>query len=151
MPCIYLRCLTFRGYITKNVLHVNPLEYSFVLNFIFAYVSLGGNVSTSTIRLRGYSIRVSNDTALPESSCYTDPGNVTLPTIIEKDCERTARYVWIYQNTSKSGETPMLEICEVQVFGMYTKTTTESIEKQYRDYYPNIHCFFNIGSGTAIS
>ena len=45
----------------------------------------------------------------------------------------------------------MLEICEVQVFGMYTKTTTESIEKQYRDYYPNIHCFFNIGSGTAIS
>ena len=111
----------------KNVYYVNPLEYSFVLNFICAYVSLGGNVSTSTIRLRGYSIRVSNDTALPESSCYTDPGNVTLPTIIEKDCERTARYVWIYQNTRKSGETPMLEICEVQVFGMYTKTTTESI------------------------
>ncbi|XP_078330778.1 receptor-type tyrosine-protein phosphatase epsilon-like [Crassostrea virginica] len=75
----------------------------------------------NTIRLRGYSIRVSNDTTLPppESSCYTDPGNVSLPTIIEKDCERTARYVWIYQDKGNGHEVPMLEICEVQVSGCH--------------------------------
>nr|XP_022311497.1 uncharacterized protein LOC111116787 isoform X2 [Crassostrea virginica] len=100
----------------------------------FWYRNDRGNVSTSTIRLRGYSIRVSNDTALPESSCYTDPGDVTLPTIIEKDCERTARYVWIYQNTSKSGETPMLEICEVQVFGCETGIDKRQCQK------PCTHC-----------
>nr|XP_022312499.1 multiple epidermal growth factor-like domains protein 10 isoform X2 [Crassostrea virginica] len=81
-----------------------------------------------TKRLSGYSIRVSNDTSLPPpgSSCYTDPGNVTLPTIIKKDCERTARYVWfyqdkgnvwIYQDKGHKKEVPMLEICEIQVFG----------------------------------
>ena len=71
-------------------------------------------------RLSGYSIRVTNDTALPESSCYSDPGNVTLPTIIEKDCERTVRYVWFYQDKGNIHEVPMLAICEVQVFGMLT-------------------------------
>lgn len=74
----------------------------------------------NALRLRGYSFLVSNDTVLPppETSCYTDPGNVTLPTIIENHCERTARYVWIYQDKSWSGEVPMLAICEVQVLGM---------------------------------
>ena len=90
--------------------------------------------SVKTRRLRGYSIRVSNDTALPppESSCYKDPGNVTLPTIIEKDCERTARYVWIYQNNTVIGRCPMLEICEVQVFGMIMVINTQefAIEKK---------------------
>lgn len=77
----------------------------------------------NTIRLLGYSIRVSNDINVPqpESSCYIDPGNVTLPTIVEEDCEGTARYVWIYQSkkSGQSFEVPMLEICEVQVFGTY--------------------------------
>nr|XP_022312504.1 platelet endothelial aggregation receptor 1-like [Crassostrea virginica] len=74
---------------------------------------------TETKRLPGFSIRVSNETALspPESSCYTDPGNATLPTEIEKDCVRTARYVWFYQDKGHKQEVPMLEICEVQVFG----------------------------------
>ncbi|XP_078341808.1 uncharacterized protein LOC111106877 isoform X2 [Crassostrea virginica] len=69
-----------------------------------------GSESMNTLRLRGYSFLVSNDTVLPppETSCYTDPGNVTLPTIIENHCERTARYVWIYQDKSWSGEVPML-------------------------------------------
>nr|XP_022312503.1 protein jagged-1-like isoform X2 [Crassostrea virginica] len=77
------------------------------------------DVNINSRRLRGYSIRVSSDTALPppESSCYTDPGNVSLPTIIEKDCERTARYVWLYQDNGDGHEVPMLAICEVQVFG----------------------------------
>lgn len=76
----------------------------------------------NTIRLRGYSIRVSNDTTVApiESSCYIDPGNVTLPTIIEEDCERTARYIWIYQSNISDYRDccPILAICEVQVFGM---------------------------------
>nr|XP_022306194.1 neurogenic locus notch homolog protein 1-like isoform X2 [Crassostrea virginica] len=88
----------------------------------------------NTKRLRGYSIRVSNDTVLPESSCYTDPGNVTLPTIIEKDCVRTTRYVWIYQNNTLDGDCPMLEICEVQVFGCETGIDKEQCQK------PCTHC-----------
>nr|XP_022311825.1 receptor-type tyrosine-protein phosphatase epsilon-like isoform X1 [Crassostrea virginica] len=80
------------------------------------------NDTQNTTRLPGYSIRVSNDPALPssESDCYKDPKTVKpLPTVIEKDCVRTARFVWIYQNnTPHSGDQcPMLEICEVQVFG----------------------------------
>nr|XP_022312542.1 protein draper-like isoform X1 [Crassostrea virginica] len=88
----------------------------------FWYRNDRGGANYSTIRLRGYSIRVSNDTTLPppESSCYTDPGNVTLPTIIEKNCERTVRYVWIYQGNALEGDCPILEICEVQVFGCET-------------------------------
>nr|XP_022312103.1 receptor-type tyrosine-protein phosphatase U-like [Crassostrea virginica] len=75
----------------------------------------------NTIRLRGYSIRVSNGTNVPpaESSCYTDPGGTTLPTIIENSCIATARYIWFYQ-PNKNNVVPMLEICEVQVFGCDT-------------------------------
>ncbi|XP_078327529.1 uncharacterized protein LOC111116790 [Crassostrea virginica] len=94
------------------------------------------NNYTNTIRLRGYSIRVSNDTDTipPESSCYTDPGNVILPTIIEKDCEKTARYVWIYQDERNRNEVPMLEICEVQVFGCETGIDKEQCQR------PCTHC-----------
>lgn len=73
------------------------------------------------MRLRGYSFRVSNDTTEtpPESSCYTDPGNVTLNTTVEQDCEKTIRYIWIYQSKKPYhlDICPILEICEVQVFG----------------------------------
>lgn len=83
---------------------------------------IGGSPYKNTERLRGYSLRVSNDTSVPppESSCYTDPGNVTLPTIVEEDYERTARYIWIHQTNkgNKDEWCPMLEICEVQVFGV---------------------------------
>eukprot|EP00105_Crassostrea_gigas_P041539 XP_019925687.1 PREDICTED: uncharacterized protein LOC105335144 isoform X3 [Crassostrea gigas] len=78
-----------------------------------------GSPYENTVRLRGYSLRVSNDTSVPppESSCYNDPGIVTLPTIVEEDCKRTTRYIWIYQSNTPNEEPPMLEICEVQVFG----------------------------------
>ena len=103
------------------------------------FVYSGGTAYWNTKRLRGYSIRSSNDTALPSSgsSCYRDPGNVTLPTIIEKDCERTARYVWIYQKNTLDGACPMLEICEVQVFGMYTtqkKKNQHNFERNSLEY-----------------
>uniref|UniRef100_K1R1V0 Tyrosine-protein kinase receptor Tie-1 n=1 Tax=Magallana gigas TaxID=29159 RepID=K1R1V0_MAGGI len=80
-----------------------------------------GSPYKNTERLRGYSLRVSNDTNVPpvESSCYNDTGIVTLPTIVEEDCERTTRYIWIHQTNkgNKDEWCPMLEICEVQVFG----------------------------------
>nr|XP_034319766.1 uncharacterized protein LOC105348378 isoform X2 [Crassostrea gigas] len=87
----------------------------------FWYRGDRGSPYKNTVRLRGYSLRVSNDTSVPppESSCYNDTGIVTLPTIVEEDCERTARYIWIHQTNkgNKDEWCPMLEICEVQVFG----------------------------------
>nr|XP_022308404.1 multiple epidermal growth factor-like domains protein 10 [Crassostrea virginica] len=75
-----------------------------------------------TVRLPGYSIRGSNGSMLPppENTCYQDPGGNTLPTIIQNDCEMTSQYVWIYQNNTLDGPCPILEICEVQVFGCET-------------------------------
>lgn len=63
---------------------------------------------------------MSNDTTKPPlESCYTDPETVTLPTILEEDCVRTAQYIWIYKpNILDQGDNcPILEICEVQIFG----------------------------------
>ena len=79
-----------------------------------------GSAYANTIRLRGYSIRVSNDSVVPARTCYTDPGNVLLPTIIENECVATSQYVWFYQTHTASGEySPILEICEVQIFGKH--------------------------------
>lgn len=72
-------------------------------------------------RLRGFSIRVSSDTnePPPQLTCYTDQGNVQLNITTEAECERIARYIWIYQsNKADRDRCPMLEICEVQIFGM---------------------------------
>ena len=84
-------------------------------------MAIGGSAYYSTIRLRGYSIRVSNDSDVPPSAiCYSDPGNVNLPTVIENECVATAQYVWFYQTTKVYNEkSPMLEICEVQIFGKH--------------------------------
>nr|XP_022311511.1 multiple epidermal growth factor-like domains protein 10 isoform X2 [Crassostrea virginica] len=108
--------------INKAWLRVDLMKTISIKSVKFWYRNDRGSGYGNTIRLRGYSIRVSNGTALPppESSCYTDPGNVTLSTIIEKDCERTAKYVWIYQDNTLDGICPILEICEVQVFGCET-------------------------------
>ena len=73
-----------------------------------------------TKRLQGYSIRVSNESYAPAEACYTDPGNVHLLTILENECVETSQYVWFYQNHTVYGEySPILEICEVQIFGKY--------------------------------
>ena len=81
----------------------NKISFCIIFNSNNIFIRnfhLGGSFYMRTERLRGYSILVSNDTVLTpsESSCYTDPGNFTLPNIIEKNCERTARYAWIYQD-----------------------------------------------------
>ena len=91
----------------------------FILIAISAFF-FQGNDFPVTARLPGYSIRGSNGSTLPppENTCYQDPGGNTLPTIIQNDCEMTSQYVWIYQNNTLDGPCPILEICEVQVFGM---------------------------------
>uniref|UniRef100_K1PLR9 Multiple epidermal growth factor-like domains 6 n=1 Tax=Magallana gigas TaxID=29159 RepID=K1PLR9_MAGGI len=80
----------------------------------------GSTYENKKSRLPGFSIRVSNDTTVPtsSSSCYTSLQSDDMRTVIEKACERTTRYVWIYQNHTAAGDVcPILEICEVQVFG----------------------------------
>nr|XP_022312496.1 uncharacterized protein LOC111117633 [Crassostrea virginica] len=125
----------FRGE-TEAWLRVDLSKVFSIQSVKFWYRNDRGTDYRNTIRLRGYSIRVSNDTASnpPESFCYKDPGNVPLPTIIEEDCERTARYVWIYQKNKLDGDCPMLEICEVQVFGCETGIDKEQCQK------PCTHC-----------
>ncbi|XP_078327444.1 uncharacterized protein LOC144623123 [Crassostrea virginica] len=80
------------------------------------------NTGLGTTRLPGYSIRGSNGSTLPptENACFKDPGGITLPSIIQNECEMTIRFVWIYQDNILDGPCPMLEICEVQVFGCKT-------------------------------
>lgn len=82
---------------------------------------IGGHLYYNMERLRGFSIRVSSDTnePPPQSTCYTDQGNVQRNITTEAECERIARYIWIYQsNKADRDRCPMLEICEVQIFGM---------------------------------
>lgn len=79
---------------------------------------IGANASTNTIRLLGYSIRGSTNSLISDTKvCYSDNSGI-LPTVIEAGCKVLARYIWFYQTKSQSGEVPILEICEVQVFGM---------------------------------
>lgn len=93
-------------------------KYGIDLNFLL----IDGSTENKKSRLPGFSIRVSNDTTVPTSlsSCYTSLPSDDIPTVIEKACERTTRYVWIYQNHTAAGDVcPILEICEVQVFGKF--------------------------------
>lgn len=79
-------------------------------------------MAKSLERLRGYSIRVSNSTNLPghpADVCYTDDMSQLSMTEITEDCNGTARYLWFYQPHVRDDlyDVPMLEICEVKVFG----------------------------------
>lgn len=66
---------------------------------------------------------MSNDSTVSppsKSICYQDPGKPIAETVIMNSCQMTGQYVWIYQDNIKSGEDcPILEICEIQVFGKY--------------------------------
>lgn len=82
----------------------------------------GGTVSQNTVRLRGYSIRVSNTSDVSPGStdvCFTDDSSATLPTIIQEECKKTTRYIWFYQPHERDSinNVPILEFCEVQIFG----------------------------------
>lgn len=70
------------------------------------------------IRLPGYSILFSN-ASWPNLSCYKDPKSQNLSSIIEKECRATTQYIWFYQPYKSPDDcAPMLEICEVQVYGI---------------------------------
>lgn len=87
----------------------------------------GGSIAQSTGRLRGYSIRVSNTSHVSPgstSACFTDDMSHTLQTVIKEECKRTTRYVWFYQLHAGDALVPVLEICEVQVFGKLTRCVT---------------------------
>ena len=63
---------------------------------------------------------MSNVSDAPAETCYSDPGNVHLPTILLNECVATSQYVWFYQTHTALGEySPILEICEVQIFGKH--------------------------------
>lgn len=84
--------------------------------FRFACLYPGG-VVTNTVRLQGYSVRVSNDTlSIPPNVCFQHDGTSQIPVVTTNDCPRIARYVWFY-NEGRSPET-ILEICEVQIYGI---------------------------------
>lgn len=69
------------------------------------------------IRLPGYSILFSN-ASWPNMSCYKDPKSQNLSSIIENECRATTQYIWFYQPYKSPDDcAPMLEICEVQVYG----------------------------------
>uniref|UniRef100_K1QV61 Multiple epidermal growth factor-like domains 11 n=1 Tax=Magallana gigas TaxID=29159 RepID=K1QV61_MAGGI len=98
----------------ENMMHVHIYRPNAV------YITLIGG-SLNTIRLREYFILFSNVSTLSEARvCYSQPPGVIDTTILEEDCQSTARYIWFYQNKTFEGPVPMLEICEVQVFGCET-------------------------------
>lgn len=86
----------------------------------------GGSQLKRTIRLRGYSIRVSNTSDVPPGSteaCFTGNSSSPMPTVIQIECKKTARYVWFYQPHVGDWDVkvPALEICEVQIFGKFSE------------------------------
>lgn len=91
----------------------------------------GGSASLNTERLRGYSIRVSNSSDVPPGStdaCFTDDTSATLLTLIQEECTKTTRYVWFYQPHKRDSSSPILEICEVQVFGKLTSCVSLRVQ-----------------------
>ena len=102
------------------------INSEWIINLRFAsskakiHIILLGGTDTNTRRLPGYSIRVSNESTWTSALiCYQDPGNTTLPDIIQKECQMTGQFVWFYQDNKLFGPCPILEICEVQIVGRF--------------------------------
>lgn len=78
------------------------------------------SASLNTARLKGYSIRVSNVSNIAANAtvaCFNDHSSLTLETIIQEECKKTTRYIWFYQRQKYYSFAPILEICEVKVYG----------------------------------
>ncbi|XP_056003136.1 receptor-type tyrosine-protein phosphatase epsilon-like isoform X2 [Ostrea edulis] len=72
----------------------------------------------NTERFVGYTIRISNDTAIPpQEICFRHNLNQRIPIPTLNDCVGTARYVWFYKDRPVPQEGVILEICEVQISG----------------------------------
>lgn len=77
-----------------------------------------GSKEINTQRLKGFSIFASKNPGFDRNhACYQDPENATLETEFEVDCFDTAQFVEIYTNKTNGGVSPILEICEVEIFG----------------------------------
>nr|XP_034320549.1 multiple epidermal growth factor-like domains protein 10 isoform X2 [Crassostrea gigas] len=126
----------------------------------FWYRNDRGSAFLTTIRLRGYSIRVSNSSDVSPGStdaCFIDDMSETLPTVIQEECERTTRYVWFYQVhiRDSNDKVPILEICEVQIFGCETGTYGVNCSKRCSHCKNNGTCDIDTGecddNGCALS
>lgn len=89
--------------------------------------SIAGSRGLPPIRLRQFHLDVSNTSANKSATlrtrCYTD--NTTEPDFpkskIEMPCKQTARYVIVettYDAPEDTSTGAMLEICEIEVYGM---------------------------------
>lgn len=111
----------------------STISFDFYLNddefWLFGYSieSIAVSEGWRPYRLRQFSLYVSNTSAnmstTPRTRCYTD--NTTeqdLPkNIIEMPCKQTARYVIVettYDAPEDTSTGAMLEICEIEVYGM---------------------------------
>lgn len=114
--------------------NLGTISFDFYLNddefWLFGYSieSIAGSEGWRPYRLRQFSLYVSNTSAnmsaTPITRCYTD--NTTeqdLPkNIIEMPCKQTARYVIVettYDAHDDNSTGAMLEICEIEVYGMF--------------------------------
>lgn len=67
---------------------------------------------------------MSNTSDVPPGSseaCVIDNSSSPMPTVIQEEYKKTARYVWFYQQHVGDWDVkvPNLEICEVQIFGKF--------------------------------
>lgn len=101
-------------------------DYVFLL-FCFPIKSITGISGWRPYRLRQFYLDVSNSSAnmstTQRTRCYTD--NTTEPDLpkskIEMPCKQTARYVIVettYDAPDDDSTGAMLEICEIEVYGM---------------------------------
>ncbi|XP_078330826.1 uncharacterized protein LOC144624752 [Crassostrea virginica] len=120
-----LACLhTATSGVTEAWLRIDLGSVKSVFSIQMWYRNDRPDVSTNIGRLRGYVIQVVNGTDSPMNMadvCFTDSRTVYNSTILLDECKRTTRFIVIYQNhKSKYDSAPILEICEVQVYGCET-------------------------------
>lgn len=81
-------------------------------------------------RLPGYSILFSNE-SWPNSSCYRNQNSSGIRTVNFKKCRAITQYLWFYQQYKPNNDcAPILEICEVEVFGCDVGCYDENCSKK---------------------
>ena len=77
-------------------------------------------------RLYGYQIRISNTTGSRPTVCYIEPGDIASDIVNVTNCTQPSRYVELYRDVNNPGakdvatNSIVLNLCELQVFGMYS-------------------------------
>nr|XP_034322282.1 uncharacterized protein LOC105327342 isoform X2 [Crassostrea gigas] len=145
-----LACLhTAVSGVTEAWLRIDLQTVKSIKSVKFWYRNDRGSVTQSTERLRGYSIRVSNTSHVSPinstDACFTDNVSHKIPTIIQNACEKTTRYIWFYQPRKRDLTVPVLEICEVQIFGCETGTYTVECSKTCNHCKNNETCDIDTG------